>query len=178
MDPMQFVVRSELPATTLIPAVRKAIQDTAPSRPIYAIHTMQEIVEQSVTFQRFDSVVVTFFALAALLLASLGIYSVTAYSVRQRTVEIGTRMALGATRNDLLLMVVGSALKMAGYGILVGAAGSVIVTWTIIRYLSLHHIGALPYALSVITIAAVTTLASLFPAWRATLLSPMTAMRN
>ena len=83
---------------------------------------MPEIVLGSVTSERLQSLLTAFFAFTALLLAALGVYGVVAYSVRNRTVEFGTRMALGAVGRDVLGLVLGDALKMAVYGIAIGGA--------------------------------------------------------
>ncbi len=178
MDPMQFMVRSSLPPSSFIPAIRRAVRSTDPTQPIYNVHTMKQVESNSLTFQRIDSTVVGFFACAALLMAALGVYGVTSYSVRQRTVELGTRMALGATARDLLRLIVGSGLRMAAYGIAIGALAVAFATWLLARFFHLHEIGLLPYAWSVAIIAALAMFASLFPAWRAALLSPMVAIRN
>jgi predicted permease len=175
---MYFVLRSDLPAATLVPAVRTAVQRLDPTRTIYDVHTMDEIVANSVMLQRFDSLVVAVFALAALLLAWLGIYGVTSYSVRERRVEIGTRMALGASPGNLLKLVLGDSLKMGVHGILIGVPAAAAPTWLITRFLHLHHIGALPYAGSGGIVGGLAIAASVFPAWRATLVSPMVAIRN
>ena len=105
MNPMHFVVRSSLPPQTLIPAVRRAIQGVNPGQPIHEVRMMSDIVRESVALKLVASSVMSFFAFAALLMATLGTYGVVSYSVRQRTVEIGTRMALGATSGDLLYLV-------------------------------------------------------------------------
>ncbi len=178
MDPIQFVVRSSLPSTTLIPAVRRAVRNADPTQPIYNVHTMKEAESESLTFQRISSTVVGFFACAALLMAAVGVYGVTSYSVRQRTVEMGTRMALGATGRDLLTLVLGSGLRMAGYGIGFGALVVIFATWLVARFFHLHDIGAVPYLYSVAILAALAMFGSLFPAWRTTLVSPMVAIRN
>lgn len=178
MDPMQFVVRSNLPTTTLISAVRRAVRDADPTQPIYNVHTMKQAESESLTFQRISSTVVGFFACAALLMAALGVYGVTSYSVRQRTVEMGTRMALGATGRDLLTLILGGGLRMAGYGVGFGALAVISATWLVARFFHLHDIGAAPYLYSIAIVAALAMFASLFPAWRATLLSPMVAIRN
>ena len=94
VNPMNFVVRSPLPEKTLVPEVRRAIQNVNPGQPIHEVKMMSEIVRDSVVLKRVASYVMTFFALAALLMASIGTYGVVSYSVRQRTVEIGTRMAV------------------------------------------------------------------------------------
>jgi predicted permease len=178
IDPMQFIVRSNLDSARLVPAIRRAVQSADPSQPIYNIHTMRQIEGESLTFQRIDSIVVGFFACAALLMASLGVYGVTSYSVRQRTVELGTRMALGATGRDLLTLILGSGLRMAGWGVGFGAIAVTFATWLVVRFFHLRDIGALPYAWSVAIVGVVAIFASLFPAWRATLLSPMVAIRD
>ncbi|MBV9226577.1 MAG: SpoIIE family protein phosphatase [Acidobacteriaceae bacterium] len=176
--PMQFIVHSNLPAASLLPAIRHAIGSIDPAQPLYAVQTMDEIVSSSLSFQRLDSTIITFFALAALLLASLGVYGVTSYSVRQRTVEIGTHMALGAMGRDLLRLIVGSGLRMAIYGIVIGAFSVAIATALIVRFFHLHDISPLPYLYSVLIIVGLALFASFFPGWRATLLSPMVAIRN
>jgi putative ABC transport system permease protein len=175
---MEFVVRSVLPAASLLPAIQRSIQAIDPNRAIYEVRSMDTIAADSITHQRLDSVVIAFFALAAFLMASLGIYGVTSYSVRERTVEIGTRMALGALPRDLLNLVVGDGLRMAAYGILIGIPVAAGATWLVVRFLNLHRIGPLPFVSSAALVGGVAAIASFFPAWRATLLSPMVAIRN
>lgn len=175
---MQFIVRSDLPPAILVPAVRHAVQTVDPQRAIYAVRTMDRVAGDSLTPQRLDSIVTGFFALAAFLMASLGIYGVMSYSVRERTVEMGTRMALGAVRGDLLSLVVGDGLKMAAHGMLIGIPAAFGATWLLLRFLHLHEISVLPYASSAGLVGSVSTFASVFPAWRATLVSPMVAIRN
>jgi predicted permease len=178
LDEMGFVLRSPLPTATLLPSIRDALRKIDPDHSIYSVRTMEEIAENSLTTQRLSSAVVGFFALAAFLLASLGIYGVMSYSVRERTVEIGTRMAIGAMPRDLLRMVIGDGLRMAAYGILIGIPAAAAATWLVMHYLQVHHLGALPYVASAALVGGVAIAASLFPAWRATLLSPMVAIRN
>lgn len=175
---MQFVVRSDLPTASLLPAIRLALKSVEPNRAMYAVQTMDRIAADSVAPQRLDSAGIAFFALAAFLLAALGIYGVMSYSVRERTVEIGTRMALGAQRGDLLKLVVGDGLKMAAIGIVIGIPAAAAATWLVTRFLNVQHISALPNAFSAALVGSVAMMASLFPAWRATLVSPMVAIRN
>jgi serine phosphatase RsbU (regulator of sigma subunit) len=124
------------------------------------------------------------FALAAFLLASLGIYGVTSYSVRERTVEIGTRMAVGARRRDLLRLVLGDGFRMAVYGILIGIPAATGAAWFVVRYLGVRRVDILPYSSSAVLFASVAMVtsvamvASFLPAWRATTLSPMVALRG
>jgi predicted permease len=177
-NPMRFVLRSPLPVGTLVPQVRRAIQSVNAGQPIHDVRTMEEIVRASVTLKRVASYVVTFFALAALLMAALGAYGVVSYSVRQRTVEIGIRMALGATSRDVLRLVVGAGLRMAAYGVAIGVVASMASAWLLVRQFGIQNPGSLPFVLSAAIVAGVAMISSFFPALRAALLSPMVAIRD
>ncbi len=172
------VVRSDLPARTLIPEIRRAIHHVNPSQPIFSIASMENIARDSISLQRATSFLTLFFAGAALLLATLGVYGVVAYSVRQRTVEFGTRMALGAVGEDLLRLVLGGGLKMAVGGLVLGALAVVAITILLVKSAVIHSVAPSAYVYSTLTIAAIALLASLYPGWRATQLSPMVAIRN
>jgi predicted permease len=178
MNPMHFVVRSALPPKMLIPAVRRAIRNVNPAQPIHEVKMMSEIVRESVSLKLVASSVMAFFAFAALLMATLGTYGVVSYSVRQRTVEMGTRMALGATSRDVLYLVMGSGLRMAAYGVGIGCIAAAAAVWLLIREFHIDSPGVLPFVLSTAIVAGIALASSLFPAWRATLLSPMVAIRN
>ena len=120
----------------------------------------------------------TFFGLAALLMATLGIYGVVSYFVRQRTVELGTRMALGAVNRDLVALVLGGGLKLSLAGMAVGSIALVGGVWLLVRYLEVANFGWLPFAGSTAVVALVAAAAASVPAWRTTLLSPMVAIRE
>ena len=120
----------------------------------------------------------TFFGLAALLMATLGIYGVVSYFVRQRTVELGTRMALGAVNRDLVALVLGGGLKLSLAGVAVGSIALVGGVWLLVRYLGVANFGWLPFAASTAVVALVAAAAASVPAWRTTLLSPMVAIRE
>ncbi len=179
LNAMFFVVRSPLPEQTLVPALRRAVQSVDPLQPIYAVQTMNDIVAASIARQRLQSFLISFFAAAALLMATLGVYGVVSYSVRQRTVEIGTRMAVGATSRDLIRLILGDGLKMAAFGIGIGALVIACVAVALRANLSgLRLDDPRPFLFSTGTVAGLTALACFAPAWRATLLSPMVAIRN
>lgn len=179
VNPMQFVVRSLLPASTLMPEIMRSIQRVDPSQPLYAVQPMQEIVLGSVSSERLQSFLTGFFALTALLMAALGVYGVVSYAVRHRTIEIGTRMALGAVGRDVLGLVLGDGLKMAAYGI---ALGGVVVIATVFLLKSaifgIRIDDLRPFLYSTGIVASFTALACFFPGWRATLVSPMVAIRD
>jgi ABC-type antimicrobial peptide transport system permease subunit len=111
-------------------------------------------------------------------MAVLGVYGVVAYSVRQRTVEFGVRMAMGASWRSVLSLVVGSGLKLAAWGLLIGGLGANAAASYIARAFGLGEIGPAPLIYSAALVAAVACGASLVPAWRATLLSPLVAIRQ
>ncbi len=175
---MNFVVRSSLAQSSLTAAVRRAVAAVDPNRPIYAVQPMVQILSSSLMFQRIEWIITIFFAVAALLLASLGIYGLTAYSVRLRTAEMGTRMALGANGNQILWLVTGDGLRLAVYGILVGAATTAFATELVSRYFQVHELSALPYLFSIGVVAMLAAAASVVPAWRASILSPLVAIRD
>ena len=178
MNPINFVVRSVMPEATLVPAVRRAIQSVNPQQPIHEVKMMSNIVAESMALKTGAASVMSFFAFAALLMATLGTYGVVSYSVRQRTVEMGTRMALGATSGDLLKLVMGAGLRMAAYGLAIGAVAAGAGIWLLADQINPGRTGVLPFAVSAAIVALIALASSLFPAWRATLLSPMVAIRN
>ena len=178
LNPIRFVVRSSLPAATLTAEIRRAVRTVDPAQPIHAVATMRDISAQSLSLPRLGSVLTTFFALSALLMATLGIYGVVSYAVRQDSVELGTRMALGAIDRELVGEVVGRGLKMAAVGVAIGAVGAIASTSFLLRLFDLQRIGVLPFVASAAIVGLVAFAASFVPAWRVTALSPMVAIRN
>jgi ABC-type antimicrobial peptide transport system permease subunit len=158
--------------------MRRAVRSVDPSLPIHDTTMMADVVEGSIALERVGSLMTGFFALAALLLATLGVYALVSYSVRQRTVEIGTRMALGAEPRSVFAMVIGGGLRMAAAGIAAGAAAVGAAVWLLSRSFDLHDVGWVPFAIAIAITAGVAAAASWFPAWRATRLSPLAAMRD
>lgn len=179
VNPMYFVARSSRSAASLLPDLRRAILNVDRTQPIYDIRTMSQVVQTSLSLQRVNSLVMIVFASVALLLATLGVYGVVSYSVRQRTVEFGTRMALGAQNRDLLRLVLGNGFHMGAFGLAIGAVSVAAATWFLLHLTTLiQNVEALPFVYSALLIAAVVCAASFFPAWRASLLSPMVAIRD
>jgi predicted permease len=178
VNPMRMVVRSTIPPEQIIADVRGAVQSVESTLAIHDVRTMKDIVRDSLQLERVSSLVMLFFALAALLLATLGIYGVVSYAVRQRTVEMGTRMALGAVSRDLLTLVLGGGLKMAFAGMALGALALVGGVWLLARFLEVRDAGWLPVLFSTGVVALIAAAASYVPAWRASLLSPMVAIRD
>jgi predicted permease len=177
-NPFSFVIRSPLPPDRLLPEVRRAVRSIDPTLAIHDVATMSHIVSDSMRLERLGSFMMTFFASAALLMASLGVYGLISYAVRQRRVEIGTRMALGAVSRDVQALIVGSGLKTAAYGIAAGAVAFTAGAWFLTRYFDTLNPGWLPLVFATAVAAATAVLASSIPAWRAARLSPMVAIRD
>jgi predicted permease len=177
-NPTHFVVRSTLAPQALLPQVRRAILAVDPAQAIHNAATMDQIVMTSLSLKRVATIMSGFFAVAALLMAALGIYGVLSYSVRQRTVEFGTRMALGAMGGDLFALVLGGGLKIAAAGLAIGLLSVTLVSQWLARMLELPQAGWAPFASAALAIGGLALLASLVPAWRASHLTPMVAIRN
>jgi putative ABC transport system permease protein len=178
VNPMNVVVRSDLPPDQVIAAVRRAIRQADPTLVMEDVRTMNDAVRDTLQLERLSSLVMTCFGLAALLMATLGIYGMLSYFVRQRTVELGTRMALGAANRDLVGLVLGGGLKLSLAGVAVGSIALVGGVWLLARFLEVANVGWLPYAASTTVVTLVAAGAASVPAWRTTLISPIAAMRE
>jgi len=178
VETMNFVVRSARPVATLVPEIRGAVQNVDRELPIHQVASMREIIQRSMTLERAASVLTAFFALAALLLATMGIYGVVSYFVRLRRVELGTRMALGATRRGVLSLLIGGGLTMAALGVMVGGLLGFLASLYLVRALQIGNVGLVPFVSATAIVGVVALLASAVPAWRASLLSPMAAIRD
>src|SRR6185436_7283619 len=139
------VVRSGLPADQLIAAVRRAIRQAGPTLVMENVRTIDDIVRGTLQLERLSSLLMTFFGLAALVMATLGVYGVLSYFVRQRTVELGTRMALGASHRDLVALVLGGGLKLSLAGMAVGSIALAGGVWLLVRFLDVANFGSLPF---------------------------------
>ena len=159
-------------------AVERAIHDLNPDLPVFNVDSMRSSMQMGSLFER---IVVTFassFGLLALALAAVGVYGVVAYSTRQRTHEIGIRMALGAARADILQLVLGHGLRMTLTGLAVGFALALGLT----RFLRSQLLGVAPtdvltYATVALLLSFVALAACYVPAWRATKVEPTVALR-
>jgi putative ABC transport system permease protein len=178
VNPMNVVVRSDLPDDQVIAGVRRVIRQINPTLVVENARTMNDVLRDTLQLERLSSLVMTFFGLAALLMATLGVYGVLSYFVRQRTVELGTRMALGALNRDLVALVLGGGLKLSLAGMAVGSIALAGGVWLLVRFLEVANFGLLPFAVSTAVVAFVATAAAGVPAWRTTLISPMAAMRE
>jgi predicted permease len=175
---MQLAVRTTGDPSALASSVRAQIASIDPEQPIYNLTTLDDTLAESVAPRRFDMLLVGIFAGLALALATVGIYGVMAFSVTQRTHEIGIRMALGAERREVLGLILRQGLRLALAGVAAGVAGAFGLT----RFLSSFLYGVKPtdpltfIAVSLI-LTAVALVASYLPARRATKVDPVVALR-
>jgi putative ABC transport system permease protein len=174
-----LVVRSNGPAAALAPALRREIRALDPDTVISDVVTLEEALGASVVGPRFRTLLVGGFALCALLLAAIGIYGVIAYSVAQRTQEIGIRMALGAQRRNVLSQIVAQGLRLALAGTVLGIAGALVATRLLASLLfAVKPTDAVTFAVGPVLLIAVALLASLLPARRAAMVDPVIALRH
>jgi putative ABC transport system permease protein len=179
MASVVLAVRAAGTPLTLAQAVRRAVRDLDPNQPVGDIRTMEEVVDDTVSSARFNTRLLTAFALIAFILASVGIYGVISYDVSERMNEIGIRMALGAQPGDVLRMVVGQGARMAGLGIAAGVTLSLVLTRLMSSMLfGVQATDAYTFAGISVLLAAVALVASYLPSRRAMALNPVSALRH
>jgi ABC-type antimicrobial peptide transport system permease subunit len=165
--------------TGLIAAVRQAAREVDANLPLYSIKTLATQVDESLAQERLISVVSSVFGLLSLLLASIGLYGIMAYAVSQRTRELGIRMALGARRSLVLLMVLRQGMTLVllgiGLGLAVSLSGSRIVTSQLFGITATDPLTFVGAPILLLTVALV---ACCVPARRATKVDPLIALRQ
>jgi ABC-type antimicrobial peptide transport system permease subunit len=176
---MSLVARANGDPNNLVTSITNAIHEIDPDRPVTDVKTMRDVVAESLTPQRFNMYLLAGFAGLALLLAAIGIYSVLAYSVRQRVREIGVRLALGAQLRDVLQMVILQGMRPTALGLIIGISVSL---------LSARLVSSLVFGVSTrdvwtyvsvsFVLGMVALMATLIPAWRATRVDPMKTLRD
>jgi putative ABC transport system permease protein len=175
---MEVSLLTAVKPTSMATAVRNAVAAIDPEQPVFDISTMDERLAASVAPRRFNLLLLTSFALLAMLLAGVGIYGVVSYSVMQRTHEVGIRMALGAQRRDVLKLIVAQGMVLLLMGIGVGLIGAFLLT----RFLAALLYGVRPtdsatFAAVSLLLAAVAIMACYLPARRAIRVDPVVALR-
>ncbi len=174
-----FVVRTDGPPNASIPTFRTAIRQVDPDMPLYLVRSMTEIIEQTLGTQRLTNMLLTAFALIALILAAVGIYSTMSVYVGSRTKEFGIRLALGAQPGALRRAVIRQGMWLTAVGVLVGVAGALALTRTIKSLLFEVSatdpivFTAIPMLLVIVSLVACYT-----PARRATKVDPLVALRD
>jgi len=176
---MSLVVRTSSDPLSLVSAVRGQVVDVDKDQPIYNLKLMDELISGSMSQQRFAMLLLAVFAGVAMVLAAVGIYGVTSYSVTQRSHEIGIRMALGARRRDVLNLVVTQGLKLVIAGVAIGLGGAFALTRVMSSLLfGVSATDPLTYAMVVTLLSTVALLACWLPARRATYIDSIVALRS
>jgi putative ABC transport system permease protein len=175
---LSMSVRTSGDPASLINSIRQQVLATDQNQPVYNARTMEQVIAESIASRRFSMLLLTIFAAVALLLASVGIYGVMSYSVTQRTHEIGIRMALGASRRDVLKMVVGQGMVLALIGVGCGLVASFLLTRVMSSLLfNVSATDPMTFVCISLLLGLVAFLACYLPARRATRVDPMTALR-
>jgi putative ABC transport system permease protein len=174
-----IAVRTDVDPRSLIGPVRNAVLAVDPEQPVYDMKTLDQRVADAASGTRFNATLLGFFGIVALALAAVGVYGVIAYSVAERTHEIGIRVALGASRGDVAGMVMSQGLAMTAAGLVFGLAGA----WMVTRYMSGLLYGIAPrdpvtFGAAAGMLAVVALAACYLPARRAMTVDPMVALRH
>jgi predicted permease len=177
--PLWWIVRTQSSnPRTLATQVTSALQESAGGLPVAHIRTMDEIYRLNISRQRFNVLLLTVFGLSGLLLAAVGIYGLMAFSVEQRTQELGIRMAMGAQTSHLRNMVLGQGMVLTAIGVVIG----IVAAFWLSRFLTSFLFGVkawdpLAFILTPLLLSIVALAATWIPAVRATRVDPMTALR-
>ena len=177
--PLWWIVRTRVEPHTVVRSVSVALRAASGGLPVAHIRTMDEIVIVTTSRERFNMLLLTIFGSSALLMAAIGIYGLMAYSVQQRTQELGIRVALGAQASNIRNMVIRQGMLLAMIGVVIGIGGALWLTHFLASFL--FGVKALDPAALIATpilLIAVALLAVWIPARRATRVSPMTALRS
>jgi predicted lysophospholipase L1 biosynthesis ABC-type transport system permease subunit len=175
---LSLVLRTGLEPLSLVSAVRSQVAGPTQDQPIYAVRTMEQIISESLAERRFTMLLLIIFAATALLLAAMGIYGVMSYAVTRRSHELGIRAALGASRREILGLVLRQGMKLAAAGMAAGLVAALALT----RFMAGLLYGvrpADPATLAAVTLlmGGIAFLACYIPARRATAVDPAIALR-
>jgi putative ABC transport system permease protein len=174
----EFVIHTRSHPLALAPVVRSIVASLDPKLPVADVRSFEEVMQRAVAPQRFNVILLGIFSGLALLLATIGIYGVLSYSISRRASEIGLRMALGATRGDILGLTLHQGLSPALLGIVLGAVGA----WWLSRYMSallfdVKPFDALTYAAVMLVIIVTAMVACYLPCRHAMRTDPASALR-
>jgi predicted permease len=176
---LTWVVRTDGDPAQLIAGARSVLAEMDPLIPMTVVRTMRDYVNAAMAPTRFALVLIAVFGATALILAAVGLYGVLAFAVRQRTAEIGIRMAFGAGGRTILRMVVSQGLRLAAVGIVIGVFGAFALT----RVIASQLVGVAPtdpatFASVAVAFLAIAAIACALPALRATRVDPLVALRE
>ena len=174
-----IVLRSALPPEQMENSLRAIVRSLDTQLPLTQVQTMEQVVALSEAPRRFNTIIISSFALAAVLLAVLGIYSIIAFSVASRVQEMAIRMALGSQRSHIMRLILMSGLKLAAIGCVLGLAGAAAASNVLRSFLfQVSPFDPVVIILTAIAVFALALAASIFPARRAALVDPIQALRG
>jgi putative ABC transport system permease protein len=178
VTPLWWVVRTTADPHSLATPISVALREASEGLPVAHIRTMDEIEVRTTSRQRFNMLLLTIFGASGLFMAAIGVYGVMAYSVQQRTQELGIRMALGAQTSNLRNMVIGQGMALTLMGVAIGIGGAFGLT----RFLASFLFGVkvwdpFVFIVTPLLLTMVALIAIWIPALRATRVDPMTALR-
>jgi predicted permease len=177
-DTLSFVVRARENAADLVPSVRAAIWSVDKDQPIVRVITMDRLMGISEAQRRFILILFEAFGIAALLLAAVGLYGVLSGNVTERIQEIGVRMALGATRGDIVALVLRDGMRLTAFGVAIGLCGAFAASRGIVSLLfGTSVLDPVSWIGMIVLLAAVAALACWIPAWRSANIDPSSALR-
>jgi putative ABC transport system permease protein len=178
MQTMQCAVRTKADPASVVASIQDAVHSVDRDLPVAKLATLTTLVSNSMTADRLALLMVGSFGILALVLACIGMYGVISYSVMQRTAEIGVRMALGATRSQIFVMIIGQAARLACAGIVIGLVAALASTHLMSRFL--FGVGAadpITFALVALLLIIISLLACYIPARKAMKIEPIMALR-
>jgi predicted permease len=179
LDTVCLILRSTMDPLSLAPAIRSTVASIDPGIPVVDLRAYDDLVSEKFVTRRLCAFLVTLFSGAALFLSSIGLYGVLAYSVGQRTREIGIRMTLGAQITDILRLIGGEGVKILGIGLLVGLIGAVIGARLIAGLLyGVSPLDLPSLGISILLLGLAATLACVIPALKAVRIKPTEALRE
>jgi len=178
MQAMQYAIRTKTDPDAIAGSVREAVHSVDPDLPVADFATLTTLVDTSLTADRFAMLLLAAFGMLALILSAIGMYGVVSYSVMQRTPEIGIRIALGARREQILVMVLGQGCRLACAGITIGLIAALTTTRLMARFLyGVQPTDPTTFAAVSLLLIAVALLACYVPARKAMNVDPMIALR-
>ena len=178
-DRMALAVRTQQDPSAIISSVIAEIRAVDPEQAVYDVRTLSDVVDRALGQQWLTTAVLSAFAIVSLLMSAVGVYGVISYGVRQRAREFSVRMALGAAKGDVLMLVLRRGAQLAGYGVAIGVAAALIATRAL-RSL-LHDVSATDaasFAIAVAILGVAALLATIIPARRAVSVEPMAVLRG
>jgi len=177
--PPVLTIRTAGDPNAVTPDIRKILASMDPEAPLYNVRTMEDYLALDLGRARFQTVLLGLFAAIALLLTAVGLYGVMSYTVVQRTQEIGIRVALGASRSEVLQMVLARSFRMTGFGLLLGILGAIALTRLLSGLLyEVKPFDPITFLAVSALLGGISLLASYVPAWRAARVDPMVALRH